>query len=164
MKPRTNHCWAATQSTQPTSRPAPEEMAWGQEVNPPQETRLGSTPGEDSELAEQHSLKIGRVPPQKWTTLRSLSLFLAKIPQHKNSRWGSRAGHRQTFQMVHPRGYEAQKTEPNLTSTASPKTVSVKPENPAGRAEGWSPESTGPEKGALHSLPPLRLHQTSHSA
>lgn len=77
---------------------------------------------------------------------------------------GSWAGHRQTSQMAHPRGYEAQKTEPNPTSTASPKTVSVKPENPAGREEGWSPESTGPEKGALDSLPPLQLHQTSHSA
>lgn len=54
--------------------------------------------------------------------------------------------------MVHSRGYEAQETEPNPTSTASPKTVSVKPENPAGRAEGWSPESTRGESG--FSLPP----------
>lgn len=92
------------------------------------------------------------MPPQKWTTLRSWSLFLAKTPQHKNSRWESLTGHRQTSQVVHPRGYEAQESLiPNPTSTASPKTVCVKPESPAGRAEGWSPENTGPEKGALHS-------------
>lgn len=94
------------------------------------------------------------MPPQKWTTLRSLSLFLAKIPQHKNSRWGSRAGHRQTSQMVHPRGYEAQKTESNPTSNSFPQNSFCKAREPSWQGRGLVTREHRPgERGS--SLPPI---------